>query len=648
MSDPLSDDGIDTPERSGPDSKEFAAKLDALAVDAREPSDLLHRLTDSTINEDGTFDRDPIVMIAERALAYGIADDSDYPGAVALGVRFSSAGGDWPPAFDAVPSAEKSIWAAIAAEVEQLLPRAHFLDLVLSANPAAKRELADEVAGLYLKLGANGSIDPYYRGSCLRRSWSISRKFGLQSEADARKALYSMASSLVAMKNVPAGILLQPFESLVVPPRGGEFVDPTRKEVKDLVERVRPSDGTDTLLAEGVAELLERVAISDAERSDARRFLVNDLLVAATNSTGLLKVVLLQEVAEKARNFGFVDLRESAVQAMQANPVDDLELETSTLDFVMPRHFHDQRLFGYRRSRTSLDAFDLWLTTPSPTGDHDTNLKQASEFSGSSILQSVTRVTLSADGMPIRKTDSADDAVWEQLERAESISAAVYGALLANELGAIKAEYGVIRPECLAAHISEKFQCDSTLSLALGEALESFWDGRYSDAGRAAFPLVEAGARGLLLSLDDPLYRIQSGGAGGRFPSMEAYVERLEIHGFDTDWLRCLRNPVARLRNALAHGHRFQLSSSEAALLIRVAALLVVLTPAFAVREDRDQIESQLRDPIGWTGVRASLSKKWKRVWVLGPGSRRWGWSRAESPVSLGRSAWVRRRTGRE
>ncbi|WP_040582652.1 hypothetical protein, partial [Sedimentibacter sp. B4] len=45
-----------------------------------------------------------------------------------------------------------------------------------------------------------------------------------------------------------------------------------------------------------------------------------------------------------------------------------------------------------------------------------------------------------------------------------------------------------------------------------------FWDGRYDDAARAAYPLIEAGARGLLLALGEPIFRIETGNSEGRFP----------------------------------------------------------------------------------------------------------------------------------
>lgn len=86
---------------------------------------------------------------------------------------------------------------------------------------------------------------------------------------------------------------------------------------------------------------------------------------------------------------------------------------------------------------------------------------------------------------------------------------------------------------------------------------------------------------------------------------------------FNIDWLRCLRNPVSVWRNALAHGHRFCLPKNEAAVLLRMAALLVVLSPDDASEKDREEVEGRLRDPISWVARRSDLVPHWRQIWSL-------------------------------
>ncbi|QEO09745.1 hypothetical protein [Protaetiibacter larvae] len=614
-----SDSTEDSPLYSEDDVAELAVTLDRLAGESNEPWDLLQRFT-ATFRTEGTrFERPPLGVMLERALAHGLQDDTEHPGGLVLGVRFSSPNGDWPPAFDAVGEVEKNAWSAVAGAVTDALPRAHLLDLSLSAGVRNGRDLGAEIAHLYLELGRRASLDPYYRGSCLRRAWSIARQFGLALEIDVRKALWVMAQSFEGIAETPAGILFNPLEPLSVAPRTGQFVEPSRQEVQALLDDAlaRPEAGATNM--EAVAELRERLATDDSEREAARRGLVSGYLTLADQTDGFIKVHWLQTAAEKAQQYGLIDLRDRAVQALQEGSVDDLGMQVLTTEIVLPRHAHDGRLNWYRRSRDTRTALDIWLTSPSPTGRHDRNLQQAKELSRGGILQLVTRTVFNEEGLPVKTSTGPEAAEWEELERSETLNAGMYGTLLARELDAIQTEYGALAAADIAAHLVDRFACDAELAEALGEAFAAYWDGRYSDAGRAGYPLVEAGARGLLLALGDPLYRVQTGDAEGRFPALETYATKLEAHDFDIDWLRCLRNPVAGLRNVLAHGHRHYLVDHEAAVLLRMAALLVVLTPANASAEDRTQVAARVRDPLNWIGGRARLVKRWRRVWVPVP-----------------------------
>lgn len=122
----------------------------------------------------------------------------------------------------------------------------------------------------------------------------------------------------------------------------------------------------------------------------------------------------------------------------------------------------------------------------------------------------------------------------------------------------------------------------------------------------------------MLLSLGDPLYRMPTETRDGRFPSLGEYSKRLERHDFDMDWQRCLLNPVASLRNSLAHGHLHQLKDYEAATLLRMAGLFVTLTPPKSSESDRVEVKRRLRDPVGWAAGKVSFVKKTEETWVVG------------------------------
>lgn len=598
-----------------------AGVLDSLATSASDPWDLLQKLWERRPHEHKTAPENlPVVTCyIERALAYAFVDDPkpNRLGAVVLGCRFSSAQGNWPPAFDKTTAEEKKAWSDTADRCKEPLPRAHLLDLALLTGVCRGRDRAKEIAELYVKVAGTDNIDSYYQAMCLRRVWSIARQYNLPDlEAQGRQLAFTAAEKLTFVEGVSSiSVLLQLFELLVCKPRYGDFENPTRHKVQEMLKILRSWTWRDVALAEDVTELLVRVTNNKAEKYEAWRLLIQALLSIAETETGMRASLQYQKAADMAKRHECHDLYEYAIQGLQEHPLGRQDMHTVSSELVIPRYVNDHRLAIYRQCRNFGTALDIWLVTPSPLGKYDSNLEFAKSATEGSLQSLSTRVTYD-QGLPTRTTEPVDSVEF-YLERAELLKARIYGTLLAHELEAINTEYGEVSTKDVTTHLSLQYQCDATLAEAFSKALVSFWEKRYSDAGRASFPLVEAGARGLLKLLGKPLYRIQTGKSDGKFPSLEKYIEELEKVDFDIDWLRCLRNPVSVWRNALAHGHRFCLPKNEAAVLLRMAALLVVLSPDDASEKDREEVEGRLRDPISWVARRSDLVPHWRQIWSL-------------------------------
>lgn len=593
---------------------DMAEKLDEIAVSVGDPWDLLQHLGQQ---EHRTGMKSEFVLACtERALAYGLTEDIQYAGALTMGVSFSSPDRSWPSPTTEVPEVEKAVWNSVAEHCKDDLPRAHLLDLVLSARIITGLDPAIETMNLYWRLGARNSLKPYYKVQCLRRAWSLARKFNRHEESEIRKQLYDSAEEFVYENNVALETQLQPFEVLAVRPRRGEFFDPTPKAVRALLWVIFERVKGELPFVERIVTFLEKLAETDDDRREVRIALVENYLFVAEKTEGMAKVQWLETASSKAEQYGLKDLRDSATKDLQSITLDDLEMSKHTHEIVIPSYVHDSRLRHYRSLRDPRIALDYWLVTSSPTGSYEANKELAAQQSKNNILSFVTRTAFNSAGLPEKTSIGPEAFQGELLEQIELMNAGTYGTVLARELELLSTEFDKLSVEEIAIHLSSRYRCDYELSFVLGDAICSFWDKRYSDAGRVAYPLVEAGARGLLLTLNDPLYKVQLGNSPGRFPSLESYAERLENHGFDDDWLRCLRNPVAKLRNALAHGHRHFLREHESAVLVRMAALLVVLTPSSSRREDRAQVDLRLRNPIEWVAGQARLVRSLQEVWV--------------------------------
>lgn len=596
--------------------EQIARLLDELSSSSQDPWCLLQKLG-RVRGVSQEFEVSEIILHVERALAYTFVEDDSHVGAVAIGRRFSSSNG-WPPNFSAVPDSEKQSWAAVAACCSQPLPRAHLLDVALSAGVGRSRDTAKMAADLYLSLFSEGQVNLRYRVGCLRRAWSLARSFGLQDlEMHAREAAFLMTQSAINQGPANVQILLQLFKNLTVQPKDNDFKHPTKKEVQEILKLFRTQTSCWGELAQIIADLLCRVAENNVERSEAQRVLVEGYLTAAESATGMRASLMNEKAADIARRYGMKDLYNRAVRALQDKPMENRDFHSIAVEIVIPKYLVEGRMAIYRRSRNIYDALEIWSSTPSPTGNYASNMESATRVAKSSVRSLMSRTIYAENGLPLRTTHGDENAIFEELEFHELMAVSMYGEQLAQELQAIKAEHGETTPRDVAAHLLWRYSCDSELATAFAEALQSFWEGRFGDAARAAYPLIEAGMRGLLLLLGKPLYRLQTGKTDGRFPSMESYIQMLKSVDFDIDWLRCIQNPVSTWRNALAHGHRHAMKSREAAVLLRVAALFTVLTPDNSTMRDRMEIEERLRDPVGWAAQTAKLTPKWELVYTL-------------------------------
>lgn len=597
------------------DVQALAAEIDALSTGATDPWDLMLKLTTKHHEARTEESRSRLVVMAERAFAHAIEDDPSRYGASVMGERFSSAEGEWPPAFETVDPREKACWLDLCTRVAHDLPKTHLGDVVLAAGMASGRPDAERVVEGYRRLAAQEGLDDYYRASCLRRASSLARQFALPVEPLVRQALYDMA--LTATTEGPTHVLFQCLEPLAVPPRTGPFTNPGRGELRGLVDAMQGGHAQSELDIDFIHEVQVKLADTDVERLNAHLSLVQGYLNVAQGAEGLIRLHWLQRAASEAQTFGLNDLRGNAVAAMQDMPVEELGMQTITSQLTVPRNLVDWRMSRYRRARTALHALDIWLTTPALTGSYETNLREAMGASHG-ILQLVSRITIDSNGMPVRSSVGPEQAQAEALERQEIFIAKAHAVALGNELSAIKNELGASSPQEIGAHLATRYRCNMETATSFGRALHSFWEGRYDDAARAAYPLVEAGARGLLLALGEPLFRIETGNSEGRFPALETYAARLEALGFDIDWLRTLRNPVATIRNSIAHGHNLRPTEVDAVILLRTAGLFVVLCPINSSQVERAEVQQRFRDPIAFVAKSAHLRKRLRMVWTTG------------------------------
>lgn len=594
--------------------------LDELATEAVDPWDLLQKMykPPSPDSKEVPEGRSSVEHYVERAFAYTLVDDPKNNGALVVGRSFSSEDGEWPARLELVTDREKRTWAEVAALCKRSLPRVHLLDVAFSASNTRTRDEAKSIASLYERVADEDRVDSYYRAACLRRASSLARSYDLgEMESRVREKAYEMVCAQLNSRTIVVSVLVELFEFLTVPPKCERAARPSRSEVANALKELRTPIADPDGVDEVIAKLLVRNAEFASDRDEARRTLIEGYIAAGDVESGIRASYWYEKAASEARRYHYADLRDRAVQALQAHPVREEDMQVFTFDCIIPRYVIDQRLARYRQAQNIRSAIGIWLTTPCPTGSCEKNMETAKNIVAGSLLEGVTSTTYDKSGMPIKTTTSREEAEVEERERLECMTASLMGEVLAHELDAIRAEFGDFSAQELAGFLVVKYRCDPSLVKVFVDVLEAYWQERYVECCSRTFPLIEAGARGLLLTLGEPLYRVQGDAHVGRFPSLETYVTKLAEHGFDPDWVCCLRNPVARWRNAMAHGHRFDMRRDEAAVLLRVAAVCVVLTADEAARQDRNNVDEKLRDPVAWAARQVGLVALWRKEWTL-------------------------------
>lgn len=596
------------------DLETLAYLLDSLAPAAADPADLLQSLGSFIYDMRQSFDSHESLSAIERGLAYTFSSDERHPGSLKLGNEFSSLNKNWPPPFSLVPNHEKDLWLALAEVAKTPLIQAHFLDLAISSGKPTNRDTAEKLVRLYLQIGTGAIGDTFYQSACLHRASSLSRQFQLPLEMNARQALFSFATEDRPDKPLSPGALMHCLRPLSVPPRYGEFANPSKNQIIELLKDSRPRRA-DTFLLEELTEMLAQLLEEEEDIRIARQFFVQVMLDTAHETIGIGRISWLNQAAETAKRFQLHKMHDEAVQALQSLQPEEVELQKLEVEMPVPVYAFDQHLRTFRKATDIHTALRMWLTTGSPTGHHEKNLEQAATLSEKSIVSYITRIELDSKLLPRTTSSDFDSARDYWLNTVEQLEFQSRGQMLAGELFLIRDSFKMPTSEHIATRLANDYKCSSELAQGFSEALSSFWDDRYSDAGRAAYPLIEAGARGLLMSLGCPLYRIQTGKSAGRFPALEKYIDELEARDFDPDWVRCLRNPVSYLRNSLAHGHLLSLSKVDAAILLRTAGLLTVLAPEHSIPVDQNSVHSRLRDPVSWIGTIGRLVPHARIVW---------------------------------
>ncbi|PRB71352.1 hypothetical protein [Arthrobacter sp. MYb213] len=499
------------------------------------------------------------------------------------------------------PLSAWTLWAEVTGIAKSPLVIAHIADILLTSGEKRTPEHAASTIAWYLHAADITEMPAHLTALSLTRANTIARSRGMVEEISVRDTIRQKIE-VFGIGSETIGPALTLLAALSVPVRGSAFEDGERNFVRAQLIAIGESSNA---FIDEIARTLERLAINAAEREFARRWHVDQyLMLANTADHGMRKMHHAQTAADLAAKYGHTELVSAAVLIMQSVDRDTMGWQKVSTTMPISKNVFRAHLRRYRRARNWEHALTVFLAGPSPTGDHEANVKTAELGATGSIRAFVTRTVFGAHGLPER---TGGDFMEEEVIRSETITLSLTSILLASELEHIRDRFSPPAIGRIANWMVDVFSADATLARQFSESLALHWNGKFSDSARLSLPLIESAARSLLLMLDEPLYRTQRGKSPGRFPAMDFYVDALSNRDLDPDWIRALRVTLLssgmNLRNLAAHGFMMEFSDAQSALLLRLAGLFC----AMPVGTDPSDLESptnmtkrRLRRRVGW------------------------------------------------
>ena len=253
-------------------------------------------------------------------------------------------------------------------------------------------------------------------------------------------------------------------------------------------------------ITDAVAHANRRFAKSPAERQAAGEKHVRTYLRPDDPDHGVRRIWELTTAANLAERYELPHLRQQAISSLQARRNHALGGGTLGPSVSLPSWLLVNKLQSYRRARDWRQGLKKWLGTEAPTGSWADNQQRYGQTKRG-LLSLVTRITIGRHGLPERSRSGPEARALDDLHTAERDLAMMNGTVLAAALSIIGSQGGSLSQETLSAFLLSD-NMDEPLTMAFSHALMLFFDGRTSDAGLVAFPIVEAAARGALLLLN--------------------------------------------------------------------------------------------------------------------------------------------------
>ena len=567
-----------------------AAMLDEIASEEHQ----LYSIG-SAFRERANEPENPVARAVAWMLGYRLVEASEVSARRRYGVPFAPAmelqEGVFPPYLDDLPDSEEvlAVWTELAGLVRHPLVKARVSDLLWCVGSGGERhQHARNAIEAYLSAAApadTGEAD---------NEWLLDAARGLGRALELSLAIN--APELAGrVRDRSTHMLQQELQAEDAGSRPGVWMgllcplvglDPDERpsELSELLEQGHAMMADRPNVRLSLYQMEEQVARGeqDVVRRIGRSTVAMLIMHARRQASGLAKQHWLMEALDRARARGLGALTEHRIRrALQRIDPDSIDWQEHSFAIDIPREEVEQwaeTIVGDDGIERALERFAL--DGGSPVGDRAETERTVDELAQQFVFKNLaTRVVTDERGYQIRLAASVEDKRSLDILEHEARSIQIDALLREFALDRIGERYSADR-----ASLHQLFETeliDEQQAAAFARALEHYWADRPDEALLICLPRIEAVLRRWLDAAGGVVYQPPRGHRPGRVLGLGDVLRSLEL-AIDkvADWLRFFRialtepAPGLNLRNRHVHGLAEQAAKQDAAIVLRIAALL--------------------------------------------------------------------------
>lgn len=569
------------------DASSAAALVDDIAREQQE----LFRIG-STFKEQADEPENPVVRAVVWMLGYRFVEASDASSRSRYGSPFAPA---WelhesvfPPYLDELPDSEEvlGIWTELAGLVRHPLVKARVSDLLWCvASGGDRHQHARNAIEAYLSAAAPTDDDERLLDTVrgLGRALELSLEINdleLAGRVRDRSTQMLQHELQAADADSRPGVWMRLFRPLV-------DLDPGERpsELSELLKRAHTlvADRPDVRLS--LFQMEERLAAGqhDPVQRVARSAVAMLILHARRQTNGMARQHWLMEALELARTKGLGARTDRSIRrALQRIDPNSFDWQTHSIPISIPSDEVEEWVESVVGDDGLEAALRRFATAGgSPVGDQRETEEVVDELAREFVFKNLfARVVTDEQGYQIRLAESPEDKRSLDILEHEARSIQFDGLLRQLALDRIGERYST-DPETLRqlfrTEIIDEAQAD-----AFARAFEHYWEDRPDEALLVCLPRVEAVLRRWLDAAGGVIYQPPRGLRPGRVHGLGEALRGLEelATGEMANWLRFHRialteqAPGLNLRNRHVHGLAEQATKQDAAIVLRIVALL--------------------------------------------------------------------------